>query len=272
MKEIQVASSTDLYSFTVSVDRIEPNSTAPVIVFIPGLASSKDQWNSFISLVPQQYGVITVELRSHGKNDMSLSPVTIEQMTTDLLDILEHINATSVHLVGYSLGGYIGLNLARKRPDIVKSLTMHATKFFWNESIFSTMNMLVSPELLLEKNPKAVQFMLQDHGEKWQEVLKAGQNILSEVFRSGLKLEDVLTVQCPVVVSVGAFDEFIPATEALELASALPKGTVQVIPFAKHNLKTVPPPIFVASIIATIAYTEKMQSTTAIKMAVGAGS
>lgn len=271
MTEIQIASTTDVYSLNVSIERLDSREMMPIIVFLPGLASSKEQWNAFLPFVPPTFGVISIELRSHGKNEMSLTPLTIEQMTNDVVDVLKQNNASSVHIVGYSLGGYIGLNLARKRPDIVKSLTMHATKFFWNESMYTTMNMLVSPSLLLEKNPKAAQFMLQDHGEKWQEVLKAGQNVLTEVYTKGLHVEDVLSVECPVVVSVGAFDEFIPVSEAIDLATALSKGTLQVIPFAKHSLKTVPPQVFIASVLATIAYSEKYQET-AIKKVVEVGS
>lgn len=272
MKEIQIASSTDVYSLNVTIERLESIESLPIIVFLPGLASSKEQWNAFLPLVPPNFGVISIELRSHGKNEMSITPLTIEQMTKDVLDVLQHSNATSVHLVGYSLGGYIGLNLARKRPDIVNSLTMHATKFFWNETIYTTMNMLVSPHLLLEKNPKAAQFMLQDHGEKWQEVLKAGQTVLTEVYTNGLQVDDILSVDCPVVVSVGAFDEFIPVSEAADLATALPKGTLQVLPFVKHSLKTVPPQVFIASVLATIGYSEKIQSNSAIKKVVEVGS
>lgn len=272
MKEIQIASSTDLYSINVSIELVDQSTSIPVIVFLPGLASSKEQWNAFLSLVPANFGVISIELRSHGKNELSVSPLTIEQMTNDVVDVLQQCNATSVHLVGYSLGGYIGLNLARIRPSIVKSVTMHATKFFWNENIYSTMNMLVSPKLILEKNPKVAQFMLQDHGEKWQEVLKAGQNVLSEVFTNGLHIKDILSVECPVVVSVGALDEFIPISEAIELATALPNGTLQVIPFAKHSLKTVPPQVFIASVLATIAYSEKVSGNSSTKMVVGVGS
>ncbi len=257
MKEIQVTSSTDLYKFFVSIDRIIDTEQRPIIVFIPGLASSKEQWKEFISLIPQQFGVISIELRSHGKNSVSASPLSLFQMTNDLLDILNEVNATSVHIVGYSLGGYIGLNAAMIKPNLVKSLTMHATKFYWEESIFSTMNMLISPELLLEKNPKAVENMLQDHGDKWQEVLKAGQLILSEVYNNGLKTQDLMHVKCPVVVSVGANDEFIQIQDALELSKALPKGTLQVIPFAKHSLKTAPPQSFVSSILDTIQFCEK---------------
>lgn len=272
MKEIQIASTTDVYSLNVTIERVDAVATVPIIVFLPGLASSKEQWNAFLPFIPQNFGVISIELRSHGKNELSLTPLTIEQMTNDVVDVLQQSNATSVHIVGYSLGGYIGLNLARKRPEIVKSLTMHATKFFWNESMYSTMNMLVSPNLLLEKNPKAAQFMLQDHGEKWQEVLKAGQSVLTEVYTNGLHVEDILSVECPVVVSVGAFDEFIPVTEATELATALPKGTLQVIPFAKHSLKTIPPQVFIASVLATIAYTEKISGNSAVKKVVEVGS
>lgn len=272
MKEIQIASSTDIYSLTVSIELVDSVASLPIIMFLPGLASSKEQWNTFLPLVPPNFGVISIELRSHGKNELSVSPLTIEQMTNDVLDVLQQCNATSVHLVGYSLGGYIGLNLARKRPDIVKSLTMHATKFFWNETMYTTMNMLVSPNLILEKNPKAAQFMLQDHGEKWQEVLKAGQSVLSEVFTNGLHVEDIHSVDCPVVVSVGAFDEFIPVSEASELASALPKGTLQVLPFVKHALKTVPPQVFIASVLATIAYSEKTLQNSALKKVVEVGS
>lgn len=272
MKEIQIASTSDIYSLNVSIERLEEIESMPIIVFLPGLASSKEQWNTFLPLVPPNFGVISIELRSHGKNEISITPLTIEQMTKDVMDVVQQSKATTVHLVGYSLGGYIGLNLARKRLDIVKSLTMHATKFFWNEAIYTTMNMLVSPHLLLEKNPKAAQFMLQDHGEKWQEVLKAGQDVLTEVYTNGLQVEDVLSVECPVVVSVGAFDEFIPVSEAADLATALPKGTLQVLPFVKHSLKTVPPQVFIASVLATIAYSEKIQGNSAIKKVVEVGS
>jgi aminoacrylate hydrolase len=52
---------------------------------------------------------------------------TVDQMTEDLLAVMDHLNIERAHLVGHSTGGAIGQTLAAKFPERLMSLVIYAS-------------------------------------------------------------------------------------------------------------------------------------------------
>lgn len=75
-----------------------------------------------ISLLAQDYRVITLDNRGHGKSD---KPVTPEEygkaMVGDAWALLDHLGIESAHVAGYSMGGMIALRMLADDPERVRS-------------------------------------------------------------------------------------------------------------------------------------------------------
>lgn len=69
-------------------------------------------------------GVVTVDLRGHGRSDRPGSGYSPEVMARDLLAVLDTAGLATVDVVTYSMGGLVAWALARRAPDRVGKLVL----------------------------------------------------------------------------------------------------------------------------------------------------
>jgi pimeloyl-ACP methyl ester carboxylesterase len=103
---------------------------APV-VFTHGLGDDSGTWAELVPLLPDELTAVTWDLRGHGRSDAPSGPdgYSMELAIGDLLQVIESASGAdgSVHLVGHSLGGFLSMAVALRRPSLVRSLTMIAS-------------------------------------------------------------------------------------------------------------------------------------------------
>jgi 3-oxoadipate enol-lactonase len=92
------------------------------LVFIHGLASNSRSWKKQIPFFSQHYRVITFDIRGHGRSDKPLGSYSIKLFATDTVELMKALGVDSAHIVGFSMGGMIGFQLAAYVPEIVRSL------------------------------------------------------------------------------------------------------------------------------------------------------
>ena len=80
------------------------------------------------------YRVIALDLRGHGRGMRSTEPFSLEDCADDAAALLDQLGADPVIVVGYSMGGPVGLLLARRHPSKVASLVMQATALEWRQA------------------------------------------------------------------------------------------------------------------------------------------
>lgn len=100
-----------------------------VIVFLHGFTGSHKSWDPFLSLLDQQYTLITIDLIGHGLTDapVDIDRYDITQTTADLIALIDQLNIDKVHVVGYSMGGRVAITLAALYPERVASLFLEST-------------------------------------------------------------------------------------------------------------------------------------------------
>ncbi|SFY09152.1 Pimeloyl-ACP methyl ester carboxylesterase [Pseudomonas sp. NFACC49-2] len=92
------------------------------LVLVHGLGSSTQDWEKQIPVLSAHYRLIVVDVRGHGRSDKPRGRYSIEAFSADLVALIEHLALGPVHLVGWSMGGMIGFQLAVDEPRLVRSL------------------------------------------------------------------------------------------------------------------------------------------------------
>lgn len=101
---------------------------APVLVLIHG-------WNldgamTFHRVVPalsRRFRVIIPDLRNHGRSDWVRGKVEIAELADDVAGILDVLGVSGATVLGYSMGGMVLQELARRHPRHVRSMILAAT-------------------------------------------------------------------------------------------------------------------------------------------------
>jgi pimeloyl-ACP methyl ester carboxylesterase len=95
-----------------------------VILFLHGFLGNKKVWTPFVNHFKPNYQVITIDLPGHGKTSIIEEEMTMEFSAKLIKQILETEHLLNIHIVGHSMGGYIGLAFAKLYPKTIKSLTL----------------------------------------------------------------------------------------------------------------------------------------------------
>ena len=101
--------------------------TGEVIVLIHGNVSAARFWEELMLALPQ-YRTIAPDLRGYGRSERVALDATrgVRDFSDDLHALLEALNITKAHLIGWSLGGNIAMQYAIDYPEQVCSLTLVA--------------------------------------------------------------------------------------------------------------------------------------------------
>ena len=92
----------------------------PVVLLhgITGTAASNWGAAGIIDRLAEEFQVIAVDQRGHGKSDKPHDPASYgERMALDVVDLLDHMRLQQANVVGYSMGGFITMKLIALAPD-----------------------------------------------------------------------------------------------------------------------------------------------------------
>jgi pimeloyl-ACP methyl ester carboxylesterase len=119
MPNVRLATGVDLYYETHG--RGEP------VIFVPSTAYSGEVWKPSQMPLADSLQLIFHDPRGCGRSVAAQSVYTIEQMGLDIIALMDHLNLSTAHLIGHSMGGRIALSLAQNFPGRVQSLIMAAS-------------------------------------------------------------------------------------------------------------------------------------------------
>ncbi|HHB83372.1 MAG TPA: alpha/beta hydrolase [Devosia sp.] len=93
------------------------------VLLIAGMMSDVASWGPLTPLLQPHYQIIGFDNRGAGRTICQTARFSIDDMVSDAIAVLDNYDIEKAHIVGHSLGGLIGLRLAKSHPDRVRTLT-----------------------------------------------------------------------------------------------------------------------------------------------------
>lgn len=99
----------------------QPN--RPLITFLHGGYTNSNYWGLQITALRGHFPILVIDSRGHGRSvDNTSNPITYSIMADDVVSILDHLGHNRTHIVGWSDGGIIGLDIAMRYPLYLQGL------------------------------------------------------------------------------------------------------------------------------------------------------
>jgi 3-oxoadipate enol-lactonase len=106
-----------------SIHYLERGQGQPVLL-IHGLGCSGADWAFQVVALESRYRVIVPDLPGSGHSQAPRDGYRIEEFAAGLWRLLDHLGVSSAHIVGFSLGGAVALEMAASRPHCVPKLAL----------------------------------------------------------------------------------------------------------------------------------------------------
>lgn len=114
---------------------------APVVLFSNSLGTTLRMWDVQIADFAQHFRLLRYDTRGHGQSTAPPGPYTIEQLSNDVLHLLDVLQLKQVYFCGLSMGGtigqFLGSHWSERFPKIVLCSTAAkiGTPANWNARI-----------------------------------------------------------------------------------------------------------------------------------------
>ena len=99
--------------------RLTTNKDAPVVLYLHGFLGGAEDWDEVAGCLGERFSYLAVDLPGHGGSTVDLPENAYSMPGTSqlVIDLLDHLAIDSCRLVGYSMGGRLGLYLLTHYPD-----------------------------------------------------------------------------------------------------------------------------------------------------------
>jgi 3-oxoadipate enol-lactonase len=94
----------------------------PTVLFLHGLGSSVRDWELQIPAFADDYRLLLIDMRGHGRSDKPQGPYSMPLWVRDVIALLDQLKIDKVHIVGLSMGGMIAFQMAVDCPERIQSM------------------------------------------------------------------------------------------------------------------------------------------------------
>jgi pimeloyl-ACP methyl ester carboxylesterase len=114
---------------------ITRSGTGEPLVLLHGLGSSRRAWDPVLPALAARFAVIAIDLPGFGDSAPLPGPgeVSPAMLARSVADLLDDLGVSTPHVAGNSLGGWVALELAARRP--VASLTLLSPPGLWRRNV-----------------------------------------------------------------------------------------------------------------------------------------
>lgn len=231
----------------------EQGSGDETMVFGHGLLMDTSMWDAVAPQFANQYRVICFDFRGQGKTADPGQGYGIDTLVTDVSAFIQAISTKPVHYVGLSMGGMVGLPLAARHPDLLRSLVLLDTSAQaeprLNRIKYAVMTAIVKTFGVKPLVPAMLPLMfgkstLNNPAKReiisyWKQKLLALKKTIVGPVSGVTKRRDItselVNIRCPTLMIVGDEDQTTTLSCAENIVAYIANVELKIIPQCGHS-------------------------------------
>lgn len=232
----------------------ESGSGDETIVFSHGLMMNLHMFDEQVKHFSKQYRCIAYDHRGQGKSEVAPDGYDMETCYEDAAALIEALGIAPVHFVGLSMGGFVGMRLGARRPELVKSLVLMETSADPEPSenlpryrLLEFVARWISPKLIVNGASKSLFGATFRTDPKHAEKFKHWKQQIGSVHRVGATkaangvftrqpvYDEIAHITTPTLVMVGTEDIATVPAKAERIHQQINGSQLMHIPNAGHS-------------------------------------
>jgi len=212
----------------------------PHLLLLHGALGSLELLSPLANILDRDRLVFSLNFSGHGGTPID-QPFGIELFTGEVVEMLDKVEISQVDVFGFSLGGYVAINLAHRHPDRVRRIFTLGTQFDWSPELAAREVSFLVPETIEAKVPHFAEALAKrHHPEDWREVVRQTAQMMARMGDEGGYSAEVFTeIPHPVMIAVGEQDHRVDAHTSAQIARLLPQGKFLSVPRCPHPIEQV---------------------------------
>jgi 3-oxoadipate enol-lactonase len=106
---------------------VDGSAGAPVVLLLSPIGGAPQLWEPQLPALTERFRVVRVDHRGHGRSPVPPGPYQLADLGADTLALIDRLGVEKVHVAGESLGGMVGMWLARHAPERLDRLALMCT-------------------------------------------------------------------------------------------------------------------------------------------------
>lgn len=224
------------------------------IVFSHGLLMSGKMFADQIEVLKSNYRCIAFDHRGQGQSSVTETGYDMDDLTEDARALIDQLGVGPCHFVGLSMGGFIGMRLAARHPEMIKSLVILDSSADpepeENHGRYGKLNFVARWFGLGLVAGKVMPILfgrtfLTDPGKAaarkhWKAQIASGDRLgITRAVKGVIKrkgvLDEIGAIKCPTLVLVGDEDVATVPDKSRRIQNAVPGAEMEIIPGAGHS-------------------------------------
>ena len=222
------------------------------LVLIPGLGNTVQVWDPVTPDLNRHFTLICTDSRGVGRSIAKRPARTVRDYSSDLVELLDHLQLDQVHVVGLSLGGIIAQRFAVDHPSRLRRLVLisctynftpylremarlvgQTLRWFPKTTFARTMEVLGCGPRYFDADPDRINQRI----EKMREMNVSTRAIMRQLRALGSSKvnRDEYRIVGETLVIAGEFDTLIPHCYSRQMASLIEGSRFLLIPECGHN-------------------------------------
>jgi 3-oxoadipate enol-lactonase len=241
---------------------------AEPILFLHGLLWSGEMFRAQIDALKSTHRCVALDFRGQGKSEVTAGGYDMETLFADAVALIESLELAPCHVVGLSMGGFIAMRLAARRPELVRSIALLETSAdpepAGNVPKYKRLNLVARWLGLGLVANKVMPIMFgktflsdparEEERARWKRILVANHKIgitraVTGVIERRPVFDELAKIACPALVMVGDEDTATVPAKTDRIVSAIRGARKVAIPRAGHS-STIEEPAFVTKTLA----------------------
>lgn len=231
----------------------EIGSGPETLVFSHGLLWSHRMFEAQVAELSKTYRVISYDHRGQGKSEVK-GPYDMDTVAEDAAELIRKLVAGPVHFIGLSMGGFVGMRLAARHPELIKSLVLLETSAnaepLENLPQYKLLNGIVRWIGIIPPIANKVMKIMFAHSwlqnsvnaasmRRWKKELSSNKKSITGpvegvIYRKGVE-EELGNITCPTLVIVGDEDVATTPEKAVFIHKEIKGSKLELISGAGHS-------------------------------------